>query len=497
MQKINFIEASGLELARWIREKKASSEEVVRAHIKRAQLLNPITNAVVEDRYAQALFEAKAADAAIAHGAVDFAKQRYFGVPHSIKELLAVNGMKCTMGSVHRKDVRSTFDSNALQRIRAEGAILIGTTNVPEAAMWFECDNRVYGPGKNPYDNRRTPGGSSGGEAALIAGGGSPFGVGSDIGGSIRMPAAFCGIFGHKPTEKIVPLTGHYPMTLEVAESFVGHHYPFSVVGPLARKAEDLLFLFDILLGPDGIDRNIDASFKLKPIVKDWSKVKVFTLPNPSFFLTSRTEEDLSEAVVKAGEFFAGLGAEVKEAPKRLLYKSFDHWSTRAWTMEGPTFESYMTGGQHVAYIKEFFNMARGSSHYTFPALLTAWFDQRFSGRDKLVQLTEKLNKFKAHVDELLKDDAILILPPHPRKALVLDSTIYRPFDYTYTAAFNALGYAATVVPMGLSQDGLPLSVQIVARERMDHLTLSTCLPLEKEFGGWVPIQNPISKENL
>lgn len=364
----------------------------------------------------------------------------------------------------------------------------MGTTNVPEAAMWFECDNVIYGPGRNPYDVTRTPGGSSGGEAAIIASGASPLGVGSDIGGSIRMPAAFCGIFGHKPTEKIIPLTGHFPMTLEVAESFVGAHYPFSVVGPLARKAEDLLFLFDQLRGPDGIDRNIDSSYQRPNYLQreDWRQVKVILLPDPSMLLTTSTEGDLSESVRAAGRYFESLGAKVSEAPRRILFSGFQHWSTRAWTMEGRDFISYMTDGKDLNYLSELVSIARGQPKYTLPALLTAFFDDKFSGRDKLPKLIKKLNHFKAGVDELLEGNTILIMPPHPRKAPVLGSTLLTPFNFSYTAVFNALNYPATIVPMGLAKNGLPLSVQIAARSQMDHLTLSTCVPLENEFGGWV-----------
>lgn len=489
------IEMSGLKLARLIREKKISSYEAVKTHIDRAKEFNHFINAVVEDRYDQALTEARAADEMIAQNQVDFEKKRYFGVPHSIKELLAVKGMHCTMGSIHRKDIISNFDCTALQRIRELGAILIGTTNVPEAAMWFECDNVVYGAGKNPYDFSRTPGGSSGGEAALIASGGSPFGVGSDIGGSIRMPAAFCGIFGHKPTEKIIPLTGHFPMTLDVAESFVGNHYPFSVVGPMARKSEDLLFLFDHLVGPDGIDRNIEVPYRRAPQITDWKNIKVFLLPDPAMFLTTSTEEDLMDSVIEAGEFFSNLGAQVKMAPRDLLYKGFDHWSTRAWCIEGNDFVSYMTDGKDLNYFKEFLDIARGVRRYTFPALLTAFFDQKFSKRHKLPKLIEKLNQFKSEVDELMAGDSILITPPHPRKAPRLGSTIWTPFDFSYTAVFNALNYPATIVPMGLSRNGMPLSVQISARSFMDHLTLSACEPLEKEFGGWVPVPTQLKTQ--
>lgn len=488
MQNINLLEASGLTLAQLIREKKISSYEVVSTHIERAKKINPQINAIVEECYQQALNEARAADEKIAKGQVDFSKYKYFGVPHTIKELMAVKGMRCTIGSIHRKDAVSDFDSTALQRIRQEGAILIGTTNVPEAAMWFECDNVVYGPSKNPYNTKHTPGGSSGGEAAIIAAGGSPFGIGSDIGGSIRMPAAFCGIFGHKPSEKIVPLTGHFPMTLDVAESFVGSYYPFSVVGPMARKADDLLTLFDMILGPDGIDKNIDPQFKLKPLVKDWTKVKVYLMPDPSMFLTTPTQSDLSESVIQAGRYLESLGAQVQEAPRKLLFKGFDHWSTRAWTMEGRDFVSYMTNGQKLSYMKEFFDVARGTRRYTFPALLTAFFDDKFSQRHKLPKLVEKLKAFQAEVDSFLDGDSILILPPHPKKAPAIGSTIFTPFNFAYTAVFNALGYPGTIVPMGLSQDGLPLSVQVVARAGMDHLTLSTCKPLEEKFGGWVPL---------
>lgn len=233
---------SAVQLAQRIRAREVRARAVLDAHIERIEYVNPKLNALVKARFEQARAEADAADARIERE--DAAQlPPLLGVPCTIKECLAFEGMPHTAGLISRKGVVAQADAPVVARVRAAGAIPMGVSNLSELCIWMESFNRVYGRTNNPYDLKRTVGGSSGGEGALVGSGASPFGVGSDFGGSIRMPAFFNGIFGHKPSGGLVPPLGQYPLPRGVGLRYLS-------VGPLTRHAEDSMPLLRILAGP-------------------------------------------------------------------------------------------------------------------------------------------------------------------------------------------------------------------------------------------------------
>src|SRR6266481_1036977 len=236
--------ASAGELADAIRSKKLSSRVIVEAHLERIAKVNPKLNAVVQLIAEAARKEADEADAALARGEI---KGPLHGVPITIKDTLETAGVICTGGTKGRANFVPKADATAVARLRAAGGIILGKTNVPELAGAAETDNLVYGRTNNPYDLTRTPGGSSGGEAAIIAAGGSPLGLGTDAGGSIRIPAHYCGLAAIKPTSGRVPRTGQFQMPL-------GARNPVFHVGPMARYVEDLALTLPILAGVDWRD---------------------------------------------------------------------------------------------------------------------------------------------------------------------------------------------------------------------------------------------------
>jgi fatty acid amide hydrolase 2 len=207
-----FLTLSGTALARLIRERGALSVEIVEAHARRVREVNPRVNAMVANRFDLARAEARAADLRVARE--DPASlPPLLGVPCTVKECFALTGMPNTGGLPSRVGHPATRDATAVARLRAAGAIPLGVTNISELCLWMEASNPNYGRTNCAYDPGRTSGGSSGGEGALIGSAASPFGVGSDIGGSIRMPAFFNGVFGHKPSGGLVPNTGQFPCT--------------------------------------------------------------------------------------------------------------------------------------------------------------------------------------------------------------------------------------------------------------------------------------------
>ncbi|MEA2832536.1 MAG: amidase [Methylobacteriaceae bacterium] len=223
--------ASASELAAAIRAKRLTSQEIVAAHLERIAAVNPKLNAVVQVTADAARNDAAEADAALARGEI---KGPLHGVPVTIKDTLETAGVICTGGTKGRANYIPKADATAVARLRAAGAVILGKTNVPELAGALETDNLVYGRTNNPYDLSRTPGGSSGGESAIVAACGSPLGLGTDAGGSIRGPAHFCGLAAIKPTSGRVPRTGQFPRPMG-ARNWVFH------VSLIARKVEILL----------------------------------------------------------------------------------------------------------------------------------------------------------------------------------------------------------------------------------------------------------------
>ena len=238
--------ASAMEVAAAIRSGSLSSVEAVEACLRRIAVVNPAINAVV--RLADGAIEAaRAADAARRRGDV---LGPLHGVPFTIKDSLDTAGVTTTAGTVGWAGRVPDRDATVVARLKAAGGILLGKTNTPEFTWANEADNLVYGRTSNPYDLERSCGGSSGGSAAIVAAGGSPFDIGSDTGDSIRQPSHVCGVAGLKPTSGRVPRTGHHPSYRGLLESF-------TQLGPIARRVEDLCLILPIIAGPDGEDPHI------------------------------------------------------------------------------------------------------------------------------------------------------------------------------------------------------------------------------------------------
>src|SRR3989449_5303068 len=230
-----------VQMAEQIRHRKISPVELVEAHLRKIKKLNPVLNAFVQVDAEGAFRQAREAEVAVRRGAKLGALH---GVPVSIQSSIEVAGFRCEAGTKLRQGTVASQDAPLVSRLRDAGAIILGTTNTPELLMAWETDNLLYGRTNNPWDLTRTPGGSSGGEAAAIASGMSAGGVGSDGGGSIRVPAHFSGICGLKPTPGRIPATGHYPTS-------AGAFARIGVVGPMARTIADVRLLFEVMAGPD------------------------------------------------------------------------------------------------------------------------------------------------------------------------------------------------------------------------------------------------------
>ncbi|MDB4997621.1 MAG: hypothetical protein JWM74_5053 [Myxococcaceae bacterium] len=468
------LQLSATKLAALVRTREARSIEIVDAHIDRIQRVNGALNAVVCDRFDEARREARAADARTGKGELP----PFHGVPCTIKECFALEGMPQTSGLVARRGFRPQEDATAVRRLREAGAIPLGVTNVSELCMWMEASNAVYGRTNNPYDARRTCGGSSGGEGAIVGAGGSPFGLGSDIGGSVRMPAFFCGVFGHKPTGGLVPGTGQYPIASGAALRYLA-------TGPLARRAEDLWPLLQLLAGPDGKDAGTRAFELGDPRAVDLKDVRLISVDDNGALHVSH---ELRVAQARASTALQERGAKLVPWKSDALRHSVQIWSALMTAAGGPTFASLLGDGSEVRQLRELGLWMRGRSDHTLPAIGLAILESltKLVPAAQQVRFEELARALADEMRQVLGPNGILLYPSYTRTAPRHHTALLPPIQWMYTAIFNALEMPATQVPLGLDPRGLPLGVQVAALPGNDHLTIAAALALEEDFGGWV-----------
>jgi len=457
----DLIFAGAATLARAIREKQVSSQEVVDACLQCIAAITPTLNSVVQVRAESARAEARQADEALARGD---RPGPLHGVPFTIKDTYDVAGMICTCGTKGRAAYVAQHDAVAVARLRAAGGIALGLTNLPEFLLAYESDNMVYGRTNNPYDLTRTPGGSSGGEAATVAAGGSPLGLGTDSGGSIRVPAHFCGVAGLKPTWGRVPLTGLFPPPF-------GTNARLRHAGPLARYVEDLALALPILAGMDWRDPSVVPmplgtmqAVNLKSLrVAFFTRTTVFA-PTPE---TTGTVEQAAQALVEAG-------AAVEEATPPGIEQSFDFFRsiTGADGGAGLRLGLQMVGTTEMSPLLQQYAALAGSTPLSiaeFGALMVRW------------------DLWRSAMLAFLEPYDVLLSPVAATPALPHGTTgdLEKLPGFGYAIAHNLTGWPAVSVRGGTSPEGLPIGVQIVARPWREEVALAVAQQLETALGGW------------
>ena len=471
---------SATALAKAIHAGEVTAREVVQAHIDRLHTRQPRTNALACDRFAHALEEADAADAQLANASGNDDLPPFLGVPCTVKESISVEGMPNCAGLVALKDRRSDTNAPAVQRLRDAGFIPLGVTNTSEMTMWIESVNRVYGRTRNAYDPHRTAGGSSGGEGAAVGSGGSPVGLGSDIGGSIRVPAFFNGVFGHKPSPGLVPNTGQFPSTEGEAAYML-------TLGPLTRRAEDLMPVTKIISGPDGVDERCIPRELGDPAQVDIKRLRVLVADDASL-LPARKE--LREARDNAARALEEQGASCEKVSLKQLRRALEIYLAALGDGAGVSLSELLeNAGVEVGGRRQWVDAARGRGDHTIPMLITAALERlnRHVPAARTQKAVAAARALREEVGEVLGDDGILLHQPHPRVAPRHGGTVGRAWVLTPAAVFNLLGLPVTQVPLGLNPKGLPLGVQVAAADGNDHLTIAAALTLERRFGGWVP----------
>jgi Asp-tRNA(Asn)/Glu-tRNA(Gln) amidotransferase A subunit family amidase len=458
---------SAREIAAQILRKEVSAVEVARAHLDRIERLNPTLNAFVDYQPKAVLAQARCAEEAILRGDP---LGPLHGVPVSTKSSIDVAGHLSEAGTRLRAGYIAAANAPLVARLRAAGAVILGVTNTPELLMAWETDNLLYGRTNNPWDGTRTAGGSSGGEAAAIAAGLSAGGVGSDGGGSIRVPAHFCGICGLKPTPGRIPSTGHFPKS-------GGPFALLGVVGPMARTIEDVRMLFEVLAGWD------DGDPCAAPVeVRELQETAVRGI-SIGFFeedgCTPVTRETRL-AVKRAASLLSGRGFHVEpfrpeglEEARRLWWEFF---GTAGGMILGPMLRGHESDLSPI--LREFQGWTNAAPAHTGDSLLAAWL-----GRD---EVREKVLLQMRKYPVLICPVAAIPAFHHGEREWQVEGKTVKYLDaWSYCEWFNLLGFPAAVVPMGHSEEGLPVGVQIVGRPWQEEVVLAVAAKLEKERGPW------------
>jgi Asp-tRNA(Asn)/Glu-tRNA(Gln) amidotransferase A subunit family amidase len=458
------------EMSERIRAKKLSPVELVDAHLARISQLNPKLNAFVTVDEKRAREHAKSAEAALSSSAKSNSLGPLHGVPISIKSSIDVAGLPCECGSILRKGNVPPEDAPLVKRLRAAGAIILGNTNVPEFLMAYETDNLLYGRTSNPWDLSRTPGGSSGGEAAAIAAGCSAGGVGSDGGGSIRIPAHYSGICGLKPTAGRIPSTGHFPGS-------AGPFAQLGVVGPMARTIRDVERLFEVMAGPDPGD---PASAPVP--LRRWSAQEIRELRVAYFVDDDATPvtPETAAAVRAAVEALRSQGFQVAEWRPQNLDRVWQLW----WNLFGragqmafaPTIES------HEAELSPILRAFRAKVA-ELPPLTAQELLNTLLARDVLrANLLAKMEEFPILICPAC---AVPAFRHGEREWTVQERKVEYLKAMSYSQWFNLLGNPAAVVPVGRSPEGLPIGVQIVGRPWEEEAVLAVAAKIEDACGGF------------
>jgi amidase len=433
------------------------------AHIRQIERLNPQLNAFADFDAGRVLTQARTMDAMPAD-----ARGPLHGLPVTVKSSIATAGYKCEIGSLNHKGEIPREDAVVVARLRAAGALILGTTNCPEFLMAYETDNLLHGQTRNPWDLERTPGGSSGGESAAIAAGMSATGLGSDSGGSVRVPAHFTGICSLKPTPGRIPGRGHLPPC-------VGPFSTLGAIGPMARTMADVELMFRTLSGQD------DADPASPPVpLRELSESELRRI-RIGFFeddgLTPVSGETRT-AVRAAAAALREAGFCVEPFRPRMLEQLRKLWWTFFVQCGAMFYEPEVRGGSAKLspIFQEFLAIADKSGQLTATELLNAW---------------AQMDLLRAKTLEEMREFPVLLCPVasvpawrHGERKWTIDGETVEYLDAVrYTQWFNTLGAPAAVVPVGRSPEGMPIGVQIAGRPFEDEVVLGVAGIVDRAFG--------------
>jgi amidase len=461
-----------------LRARQISAVELLDRHLERIARYNPALNAIVEPDYERARATAKACDAAGAQGE----DRPLLGLPVTIKESMNYAGLRTTCGVEEWAEERATADGAVPARVSAAGAVIMGKTNVPPMLTDWQANNPIYGRTNNPWDLSRTPGGSTGGGAAALAAGLTPLEFGSDIGGSIRVPAAFCGVFGHKPSETAVPRSGQFPMP-----PLPNWATAMGVQGPLARSAADLELALDVIAGPDVGE---DVAWRLVLPQSRHERLADFRVAVMPSLAWLPVDGEIQAALDRLASGLSKGGARVKTAQPESFDDLRGHHRVylsllRAITSVRQPQDDRRREAARLRAAGDEFSVATADGLEASASDYITWHGQR-------ERVRAAWRAFFREWDVLLAPIIIVPafphtdLPMHERTVEVNGQTVPYMMQIVYPALATLSGQPATAFPAGLTRAGLPIGLQAIGPYLEDRTPIRFAGLVEREFGGFV-----------
>lgn len=460
---------SAAKLCEFVRRRALSPVEIMEAHLQRAAALNPALNAIVTFA-PNALEQARAAERALMNGD---ALPPLHGLPLTIKDTIATAHLRTTSGSRTRLDHVPAADAPAVARMRAAGAIVYGKTNASELAIEYNADNLVFGRTNNPHDLARTPGGSSGGCAAAVSACLSPASLGSDLVGSIRIPAHFCGVLGLFPTPGRVPSGGHFPPT-------DGALAAGASIGPLARTIDDLALLFDALTGDNPTRANSPADEPGQPVSE--IRLRGLRVARYADDGTVRVTQETERALESAAGALAAAGMEMVDSRPPEMTGATDLWLALFPHAVAGIVRAEYAGREELggAAVQAILRRNEGASEAAPANNGDAW-AERGRLRASLLERMREIPLLLAPVG------AVAAFAHGARRVEVGGEQINTFRAFGYAQACNVFGLPAACVPAGRTHEGLPIGVQIIGRPFEERVVLAVARVIESALGGWQP----------
>ena len=478
----DFMTAS--ELTAELKAKRVSAVELTQHTIGRIERHDGKVNAICVRDFDRAKAAARDADAALARGET----RPLLGIPLTVKESFNMAGLPTTWGFPQQKDFIATEDSLPVKRVRDSGGIIVGKTNVPIALGDWQSYNDIYGTTNNPYHSGKTPGGSSGGSSAALAAGFGALSLGSDIGGSLRAPAHYCGVYAHKPTFALCPLRGHVPPPFPA----LPFERDLSVIGPMARSAADLSLLLDVMAGPDQLDAGIAYQLALPPArCSSLKGARILVLDSHPMIGTAASVRSAIETL--AGQLGSAGAIVSRDSPLLPDLATF----TRLYMRILMSFLAASYPPDDYAAIKtaeaalSSDDISLGAERMRGAVMSHRDWLMADGGRTRLrAQWREFFKAFDAVICPIMPTPAYPHdhEPDQTKRIIDIDGKHYPYVDQLSWPGIATLpGLPATAIPLGLSPEGLPIGVQIVGPWLEDRTPIKIAELIEHAFGGFAP----------
>ncbi len=470
------------ELVALLRQRKITSEALVEHAISRIEAMDGKTNVIVVRDFEKAREAARLADRALDEGV----ELPLLGIPMTVKESFNVEGLETTWGIEQAKGNIAAQDAVMVQRLKDAGAIILGKTNVSYLLIDWQAANPVYGVANNPWDLTRTPGGSSGGSAAALAAGYTPLELGSDIGGSLRMPASFCGVYSLKPTYNLLPSRGHTHPVEKVLS--IGARVDFSVAGPLARSADDLDIALDVLAGPDDVKAK---AYKLELPEARHDDLKDYRVLMLDEHPLAPTSDDIRKKVQGLAEKLKNAGCQVSTASALLPDLSLVGRTYLKMLMS--FFSANLPDEVYARELERAKNPNEADDSIEGSMLQGTTLSHRNWVRTDRIRtgIIDQFHSFFEEFDVILCPVSPTVAFPHDhsrvteRKLTVNGNEIPYLHQSMWISIATLTGFPATTIPIGVDEDGLPIGAQIIGPYLEDRTTIRFASLIEAEFGGF------------